>query len=151
MPFAAPDWARKFSKEDFKYRHINSWEYGYWWIEWGGELDTIKDNRRIRHELLRIVMGAWDYIKNSGDYPDSANWALDWVGMIPGKRESRRIIGDHVMIQQELERAEPYYDRVAYGGWPMDDHPPGGIDRNELNPCRPNLVGNPGTYSQGLG
>jgi len=71
--------------------------------------------------------------------------------MIPGKRESRRIIGDHVMIQQELERAEPYYDRVAYGGWPMDDHPPGGIDRNELNPCRPNLVGNPGTYSQGLG
>lgn len=136
MPFAAPDWTRKFSKEDFKYRRINSWEYGYWWIEWGGELDTIKDNRRIRHELLRIVMGVWDYIKNSGDYPDSANWALDWVGMIPGKRESRRIIGDHVMIQQELERAEPYYDRVAYGGWPMDDHPPGGIDRNELNPCR---------------
>ena len=136
MPFAAPDWARKFSKDDFKYRRINSWEYGYWWIEWGGELDTIKDNRRIRHELLRIVMGVWDYIKNSGDYPDSVNWALHWVGMIPGKRESRRIIGDHVMIQQELERAEPYTDRVAYGGWPMDDHPPGGIDRKDLNPCQ---------------
>ncbi|MCK4826065.1 FAD-dependent oxidoreductase, partial [bacterium] len=129
MPFTAPDWARKFSKEDFKYRPINSWEYGYWWIEWGGELDTIKDNRKIRYELLRILLGVWDYIKNSGDYPDSANWALDWVGMIPGKRESRRIIGDHIMIQQEMESAELYADRVAYGGWPMDDHPPGGIDR----------------------
>ncbi len=136
MPFTAPDWARKFNKEDFKYRRINSWEYGYWWIEWGGELDTIKDNRKIRHELLRIVLGVWDYIKNSGDHPDSANWALDWVGMIPGKRESRRIIGDHVMIQQEMESAELYADRVAYGGWPMDDHPPGGIDRNDLNPCQ---------------
>jgi len=29
MPFDAPDWTRKFSKEDFKYRRINSWEYGY--------------------------------------------------------------------------------------------------------------------------
>ncbi|NOZ57168.1 MAG: FAD-dependent oxidoreductase, partial [Calditrichaeota bacterium] len=115
---------------------ITSWEYGYWWLEWGGELDTIKDNRRIRHELLRIVLGVWDYIKNSGDFPESANWALEWVGMIPGKRESRRIIGDHILIQQELERAEPFPDRVAYGGWPMDDHPPGGIDRRDLEPCR---------------
>lgn len=136
MPFTAPDWARKFSKEDFKYRPINSWEYGYWWIEWGGELDAIKDNRKIRHELLRILLGVWDYIKNSGDYPDSAKWALDWVGMIPGKRESRRIVGDHIMIQQEMESAELYADRVAYGGWPMDDHPPGGIDRNDLHPCQ---------------
>lgn len=85
---------------------------------------------------MRIVMGVWDYIKNSGNHQDSTNWALDWVGMIPGKRESRRIIGDHVMIQQELESAEPYQDRVAYGGWPMDDHPPGGIDRKDLNPCQ---------------
>jgi len=136
MTFTAPDWGRKFSKEDFKHRQIQSWEYGYWWIEWGGELDTIKDNRKIRHELVRIVMGVWDYIKNSGNYPDSDNWALDWIGMIPGKRESRRIIGDHIMVQQELEHAEPYPDRVAYGGWPMDDHPPGGIDRKDLKPCQ---------------
>ncbi len=136
MPFHKPSWARTFTKEDFLNRPINSWEYGYWWLEWGGELDTIKDNRRIRHELLRIVLGVWDYIKNSGNHPDAANWALDWVGMIPGKRESRRIIGDHIMIQQELERAEPYPDRVAYGGWPMDDHPPGGIDRKDLKPCQ---------------
>ncbi len=135
MPFTPPPWARQFTPDDFKHRRIHSWEYGYWWIEWGGELDTIRDNRRIRHELLRILLGVWDYIKNSGEHPDSANWALEWVGMIPGKRENRRIRGDHVMIQGELERAEPYPDRVSYGGWPMDDHPPGGIDSRDEHPC----------------
>ncbi len=136
MPFHPPAWARKFTEEDFKHRSIHSWEYGYWWIEWGGELDTIKDNRRIRHELLRILMGVWDFIKNGGKYPESENWALEWVGMLPGKRESRRIVGEHILIQQELERAELFPDRVAYGGWPMDDHPPGGMDCRDLPPCQ---------------
>lgn len=135
MPFEAPPWARKFTDADFEHRPVGSWEYGYWWIEWGGELDTIADNRRIRHELLRVLLGVWDYIKNSGNKPEAANWALEWVGMIPGKRESRRIRGDHVLTQQEVERAEPFPDRVAYGGWPMDDHPPGGIDNAGLKPC----------------
>ena len=136
MPFRPPTWARKFTEEDFKHRSIRSWEYGYWWIEWGGELDTIKDNRRIRHELLRILMGVWDYIKNSGQHPESEHWALEWVGMLPGKRESRRIVGEHVMVQRELEAAELYPDRVAYGGWPMDDHPPGGMDARDQPPCQ---------------
>jgi len=135
MPFRAPAWARTFTEADFTHRRIHSWEYGYWWLEWGGELDTIADNRRIRHELLRILLGVWNYIKNSGNHPDSQNWALEWVGMLPGKRENRRIRGPHVMTQSELERAEPYPDRVAYGGWPMDDHPPGGIDSAGEKPC----------------
>jgi hypothetical protein len=136
MPFVAPPWARKFTKEDFKRRGIRSWEYGYWWIEWGGDFDTIKDNRNIRHELMAILMGIWDYIKNSGEHPTSENWALDWVGMIPGKRENRRVLGEHVMTQQELEQAEAYPDRVAYGGWSMDDHPPGGFYDQDKKPAR---------------
>ena len=47
----------------------HNWEYGYWWIEWGGDKDIIRDNERIRFELLSIVTGVWDYIKNSGEYP----------------------------------------------------------------------------------
>ncbi len=136
MPFAPPPWARKFTEEDFKHRPIRSWEYGYWWIEWGGDLDTIADQRRIRHELLRILLGVWDHIKNSGKHPESEAWALDFVGMLPGKRESRRIVGEHVLVQSELERAELFPDRVAYGGWPMDDHPPGGMDARGLPPCQ---------------
>ena len=135
MPFRPPDWARRFQSEDFLHRPIRSYEYGYWWIELGGEMDAIKDNRRIRHELLGVLLGVWDYIKNSGRFPDAGPWALEWVGMIPGKRESRRVVGDHILKQPELESADLFPDRVAYGGWPMDDHPPAGMNASDLPPA----------------
>ena len=133
MPFRAPEWARKVSKEQLRMRQITSWEYGYWWVEWGGQLDTIRDNERIRFELLAMVLGVWNYIKNSGAHPESANWALDWVGMMPGRRGSRRMVGDYLLKQQDLLAGE-FEDAVAIGGWPMDDHPPSGFDRPDLPP-----------------
>ena len=133
MPFTPPAWARKVTREHLRFRQITSWEYGYWWIEWGGHLDTIRDNERIRHELLAIALGVWDYIKNSGDHPSSATWALDWIGMMTGKRGSRRVLGDHILTQHDLMRGT-FDDAVAIGGWPMDDHPPGGFDRPDLPP-----------------
>jgi hypothetical protein len=134
MPFTPPKWARKVSAEHLKFRSTKSWEYGYWWIEWGGNISTIHDNERIRFELLSITMGVWDYIKNSGNHPEAANWALDWVGMMPGKRGSRRIVGDHILSQNELLKGD-FDDAIAIGGWPMDDHPPGGFDKAELPPA----------------
>jgi hypothetical protein len=136
QPFIAPSWVRRFQKHEFKFRPIEGFEYGYWWAEWGGQLDTIKDNPAIRHELLRIALGVWDYVKNSGDHPGSANWALDWVGALPGKRESRRFLGAHVLTQQDLQAGRLFPDIVAYGGWPLDLHPPSGIDAIDEVPCR---------------
>lgn len=136
MPFKAPKWARKVTREHLKHRGTDFWEYGYWWIEWGGQLSTIHDNERIRFELLAIVMGVWDYIKNSGDHPNSRRWAMDWVGMLPGKRESRRLVGDHMLKQQDLEEGGRFDDAVCIGGWPLDDHPPGGFDRADLKPAQ---------------
>ena len=133
MPFTAPAWARKITKEQLKHRPITSWEYGYWWIEWGGDHDIVADNERIRFELLAIVMGVWDYIKNSGDFPDSKHWAMDWVGMMPGKRGSRRLLGDYLLKQQDLMQGS-FADAVAIGGWAMDGHPPEGFDRPDLPP-----------------
>lgn len=128
MPYTPPTWARKYTTKDFVHRNISSYEYGYWWLELGGEIDTVRDGQQNRHDLLAVLFGVWDYIKNSGNHPDSENWALSWVGMIPGKRESRRIVGDYIMKQEDVQSAKPFYDRVAYGGWPLDDHPPGGMD-----------------------
>lgn len=137
IPFAPPKWARKVTKDMLRLRSINSWEYGYWWIEWGGALDTIRDNERIRHNLLAITLGVWDYIKNSGEHPTSANWAIDWLGMVPGKRGSRRMVGDYTLTEHDLmgRRGDPF-DAVAIGGWGMDDHPPGGFDRPDLPPFK---------------
>ncbi len=137
MTFTPPPWARKVTKEMLRFRSINSWEYGYWWVEWGGDLDTIRDNEKIRHELLAISLGVWDYIKNSGAHPSSANWALDWLGMMPGKRGSRRLVGDHVLREDDLMgKTGEFADAVCIGGWSMDDHPPSGFDRPDLRPAR---------------
>lgn len=137
MPYTPPRWARKVTKSQLRFRPISSWEYGYWWIEWGGQIDSIRDNERIRFELLSIVTGVWDYIKNSGEHPSSANWALDWIGMLPGKRESRRIMGAHLLTQSDLEgKNGGFDDAIAIGGWPMDDHPPSGFDAFDQPPFR---------------
>src|ERR1035438_2876731 len=133
MPFTAPAWARKVTKQQLRHRPITSWEYGYWWIEWGGNREIIADNERIRFELLAIVMGVWDYIKNSGEFPDSKHWAMDWMGMMPGRRGSRRLAGDYVLKQQDLMQGS-LADAVAIGGWAMDGHPPEGFDRPDLPP-----------------
>ncbi|HMR19463.1 MAG TPA: FAD-dependent oxidoreductase, partial [Sphingobacterium sp.] len=136
MPFVAPSWARKYTFQDFQHRRIRSYEYGYWWIELGGMEDIVNDGQKIRDDLMAVVFGIWDYIKNSGDHPKSANWALSWFGMIPGKRESRRIKGDYVMIQQDIQTPTLLEDRVAYGGWPLDDHLPEGMDDTSQKPFR---------------
>jgi hypothetical protein len=133
MAFKPPSWARKVTADTLRFRKVDQWDYGYWWVEWGGNKDTIRDNELIRYELLSIVMGVWDYIKNSGNHTSSANYGLDWIGMMPGKRGSRRLVGDHMLTQQDLMGGS-FYDSVAMGGWPMDDHPPGGFDRADLPP-----------------
>lgn len=144
-PFKAPEWARTFTEADLTMRpHADGGidrglEYGYWWVEWGGELDTIKDNEAIRDELLAIMLGVWDHIKNSGDH-GAENWALDWFGFLPGKRESRRFIGRHVLSEQDLLESRPFPDAIAYGGWSIDMHPPEGIDDPSQPPCTKTTV-----------
>ncbi len=138
MPFVAPSWARKYTFKDFIHRRITVYDYGYWWLELGGKVDIVKDilndGQRLRDELMAVMFGVWDYIKNSGNHPDSANWALSWFGMIPGKRESRRIVGDYIMVQRDTQVAPLFEDRVAYGGWPLDDHLPYGMDDTSQKP-----------------
>jgi len=129
-----------FSEDDLRLRsHAQAGvdrglEYGYWWVEWGGTLDTIKDNETIRDELLAIMLGVWDHIKNGGDH-GAEYWALDWFGFLPGKRESRRFIGQHVLCEADVLESRPQPDAIAYGGWPVDRHPPQGIDAPHLVPA----------------
>jgi len=140
MPFKPPAWARKFTEDDFKLRpHATGGvdyglEYGFWWIEWGGQFDTIRQNEMIRDELLAIVMGIWDHVKNDGDH-GAEYWALDWFGAVPGKRESRRLIGRHVLNEGDVMQSREHADAIAYGGWPIDLHPPEGVDRPDESPC----------------
>lgn len=109
-------------------RIIRSGDTGtqYWWIEWGGELDTVHDNERIRDELMGVIFGIWDYIKNSGKF-EADNLTLEWVGSVPGKREYRRFVGEYVLKQQDIEDQVLFKDRIGFGGWSIDLHPPQGM------------------------
>ncbi len=98
-----------------------------WWIEYGGLLDTIHQGDEIKRHLYGLIHGIWDYIKNSGKFDDVENLALEWVGAVPGKRESRRFMGDHVLTQHDIMEQRFHDDDVAVGGWSIDLHPPEGI------------------------
>ncbi len=112
-----------------RYRNIKSNQQGcqFWWIEYGGRLDTVHESEDIKWELWRIVYGVWNYIKNSGEFPDAETLTLEWVGHIPGKRESRRFEGDYMLRQQDLVEQRLHDDAVSFGGWALDLHPADGI------------------------
>lgn len=126
QPFIPPFWANKYlTDEDLPYRD-HTLDSNFWWIELGGEQHSIYDTEEIRDELLKIAFGVWDHIKNYGDH-GADNWVLEWVGFLPGKRESRRYVGDYILTQNDVESQGRFDDIVAYGGWSMDDHHPGGM------------------------
>jgi FAD dependent oxidoreductase len=112
-----------------RYKRFNVKEYGcqLWWIEYGGRLDTVHDTELIKWELWKVVYGVWNYIKNSGQFPEAENLTLEWVGTIPGKRESRRFEGDYILKQQDIVEQTLHEDAVAYGGWSIDLHPADGV------------------------
>jgi FAD dependent oxidoreductase len=112
-----------------RYRRFNAKEYGcqLWWIEYGGRLDTVHDTEAIKWELWKVVYGVWHHIKNSGQFPEADTMTLEWVGTIPGKRESRRFEGDYLLRQQDIVEQREHPDAVAFGGWSIDLHPADGI------------------------
>ncbi len=137
VKYVAPSYALKDIKQIPRYKSIESGMTGcnFWWFEYGGRFeDTIKTTEDIKWELWKVVYGAWDYVKNSGKFPESENLTLEWVGTIPGKRESRRFEGDYMIKQQDIIEQKQFNDAVAFGGWSIDLHPADGI-YSELPAC----------------
>lgn len=172
VKFVKPSWANTYSEEDLIERpHVDAVraqkdgggivqteeassgalpefsnvDAGYWWIELGGDYnDIIRQGEEIRDELLKCVYGVWDHLKNCGDH-GVENYDLDWVGMVPGYRESRRLEGDYILNENDIRANRIFPDAVAYGGWPMDNHIPEGIRNLALYPSR--VYNFPGCYT----
>ena len=128
-PFIPPPWANVYPDDESmrgKNHDFAGTGVNFWWIELGGLQDTISDSGSIGEELLKIAFGVWDHIKNQGDH-GAENWELEWVGFLPGKRESRRYEGDYLLNQRDLEAGRDFPDTVAFGGWTMDNHAPEGF------------------------
>ncbi|KAA1242871.1 FAD-dependent oxidoreductase [Aquimarina sp. RZ0] len=129
MPFEAPHFTIKYdANKSHKGRQLKPFELGFWWVELGSDNDIIGEFEDNKHKLLGYAYGVWDYMKNSGDFPETENYALDWVSSLPGKRESRRFIGDYILCEPDMLGNKQFSDAVAFGGWSLDEHNPGGIE-----------------------
>lgn len=129
ISYTPPAWAYDFPDDDAmnnKPHDLHAINTNFYWVELGGMQDSIGDTEEVRDELLKIAFGVWDHMKNHGDH-GAENWDLEWIGFLPGKRESRRYVGDYVLTQHDVENCTPFVDTIAYGGWQIDNHLPGGF------------------------
>ena len=126
--FDRPGWAAEYRSHS----ELGSWRwhpwphFGHHWLELGHPDDPILDNEKIRRDLIGQVVGFWDHLKNHCD-GKAERFALDWISPAIYRRESRRLIGDYVLTQHDVQDARLFDDAVCFGVWPIDIHPPGGM------------------------
>lgn len=119
-PFPSCPWALEMNEQT--YRPI---VHGEWDWETGMDRDQVMEIEYIRDYALRSVYGNWDYLKNRSSRKDEfANHQLQWVAYIGGKRESRRLMGDVVLCEQDILEARAYDDASYTTTWGMDLHYP---------------------------
>ncbi|MDO6566508.1 FAD-dependent oxidoreductase [Alteromonas sp. 1_MG-2023] len=136
VKYVAPSFASIDGMTEDRMKRIRSQDVGprLWWLEYGGNSETIGESEEIKWQLWKVVYGIWDYIKNSGNFENVDNLTLEWVGTIPGKRESRRFIGHSFITQQDIVEQRDVDDAVSFGGWAIDHHPGDGVYSNKP-PC----------------
>ena len=153
VTFTPPPFAMELTDEDFRHRTpcMDSSYENFWYLELGGNRDAIGDTEEVARELRALAMGTWDYVKNSGNY-EADNWELEFFGFLPGKRESRRMVGEYTVTANDLLDCALFPDTVAFGGWPIDDHYPDGFfhqghPNTNILPARPYAVPYRSLYS----
>lgn len=98
---------------------------GDWNWETGMGEDMINEFEKIRDYGMLVVFSNWSYVKNHSQAKEQfANEKLRWVAYIGGKRESRRLVGDHILTELDLTTPNVYYDGTAPTTWTIDLHYP---------------------------
>ena len=106
-------------------RSVQKVRRGQWYWEVGMRDDQIADAERIRDYGMYVAYSNWAYLKNHFSQKDEyANSYLGWVSCVAGKRESRRLIGEFVLREQDLKNNVIYPDASASTSWYIDQHYP---------------------------
>ena len=134
VSYTAPPWVtvlpegRKFGRN---IEHIGM----VWWAEAPNILDDVYDAELARDEIFRVYLAYFNYLKNLWDEKEkAANYTFDFINFIDAKRESRRVIGDYMLTQQDCMSGRAFPDTVCHAGWPIDLHHPKGIYSGEEGP-----------------
>ncbi|MBN1927164.1 MAG: FAD-dependent oxidoreductase [Prolixibacteraceae bacterium] len=98
---------------------------GDWNWETGMNLNQINDFERVRDYGLLVVFSNWSYLKNHSSRKDEFSKSqMKWVAFVAGKRESRRLVGDYILKEQDLTEHNVYPDGTAPTSWTIDLHYP---------------------------
>ncbi len=118
--FAPCPWALQFTEETVQLTRRADWNW-----ETGMDLDQVHAFEQVRDQGLRAVYGNWAFLKN---HPNTKiafeTLGLDWVAYVGGKRESRRLLGDVILRQQDIDEGFIYPDAAVTTTWTIDLHYP---------------------------
>jgi hypothetical protein len=128
VPFGLPEWVKPIEILESPYRSFTTFDRGLWWMEHPGEINDVWQAEEARDELIKVSFAFWDYVKNRSQYADSAKYhKLITIPIMDAKRESRRLVGDYILNQNDVQSATLFPDRISYAGWNIDIHHPKGI------------------------
>ena len=119
-PFPIFEYGKVFTEES-----VQKVKKGEWTWETGMLRDQVFEAERVRDHGLLVVYSNWSYLKNRSEVKAQYDsLALDWVAYVAGKRESRRLLGDHILNQNDIFNEVPYEDGTVATSWSIDLHYP---------------------------
>ncbi|MGI9241922.1 MAG: FAD-dependent oxidoreductase, partial [Verrucomicrobiales bacterium] len=119
--FPEVPWALQLEMKDFPYPREF---HGQWFWESGFDKDPLGDAEGIRDWNLRAVYGAFNAMKNGDGAAKHPNARLTWIAYIGGPRESRRLMGDVVLNQDDIVEKKDFADGCVPSTWSIDLHYP---------------------------
>lgn len=119
--FGETPWALDLKMADFPYPRDF---HGQWFWESGFDKDPLGDAEGIRDWNLRAVFGAFNAMKNREGAEKHPNSRLTWIAYIGGPRESRRLLGDVVLSQDDIVAKKDFPDGCVPSTWSIDLHYP---------------------------
>ena len=121
VEFPETPWALDLTMRDFPYPRDH---HGQWFWESGFNKDALGDAEGIRDWNLRAVFGAFNAMKNKDGAAKHKTAYLTWIAYIGGPRESRRLMGDVVLTQDDVVTKKDFKDGCVPSTWSIDLHYP---------------------------
>ena len=138
VEYHAPEWVPAIAKNDAEFgRDIaGNGTRLYWWIEAPNTYDDMWDGEQTRDALFMVLLGFYDYEKNSWSGRDKfKKFRFNFGNVINGRRESRRLIGDYILTENDTREGRVFDDAISYSGWCLDIHHPEGIYSGKKGPA----------------
>ena len=133
--FHAPAWVPKLPETDEEFGRVIQVPRMYWWLEAPNTYDDMYDGEQTRDALFLVILGYFDHIKNHWSGKDTLKKTKFRIASIfDGRRESRRLIGDYILTQDDCIEGRRFDDAISYSGWALDIHHPEGIYSGKKGP-----------------